>query len=220
MGNGGSVHVIGVDLSGPGNVADTAIAVFEAGERALKLRATETAVGDLRLFERVEVLAARGPVVAGLDAPLSYQPGGGDRPGDKALRRAIVSAGMHSGSVMTPTMTRMAYLTLRGVAVSRTLGATRRRALRIVEVHPGAAMALRGAPIADVRAFKRDAAARDRLLAWLDARGLHGVKRLEDAPDHLVAACACALAAWRWSVGDSAWLERAAPPAHPYDFSA
>ena len=213
------MYVIGVDLSGPGNVADTAVAVFEAGARGLKLRATETGVGDLRLFELVGALAARGPVVAGLDAPLSYQPGGGDRPGDKSLRRAIVAAGMHSGSVMTPTMTRMAYLTLRGVAVSRTLGAMGRRAPRIVEVHPGAAMALRGAPIADVRAFKRDEGARARLLAWLDARGLRGAKALKRSPDHLVAACACALAAWRWSEGDAAWLEPAAPRAHPYDFA-
>ena len=213
------MHVIGVDLSGPSNVADTAVAVFEVAGRGLKLRATETGVGDLRLLELVGALAARGSVVAGLDAPLSYQPGGGDRPGDRALRRAAVAAGMHPGSVMTPTMTRMAYLTLRGVAVSRALGAMDRRAPRIVEVHPGAALALRGAPIADVRAFKRDGAARARLLAWLDARGLRGAKARRDAPDHLVAACACALAAWRWSEGDAAWLEPAAPPAHPFDFA-
>ena len=211
------MRVIGLDLSGPGNTADTAAVVGEASPEGLRLTGHAVGVADDAILAWV---AAAGPgVVVGLDAPLSYQPGGGDRPGDRALRRAVVAAGMASGSVMTPTMTRMAYLTLRGVSLSRALGTLAERP-RVAEVHPGAALALRGAPIADVRALKQDAAARARLLAWLEAAGVRGAAALPADSDHLVAACACALAAWKWASGEPAWLQRAEPPAHPHDYVA
>ncbi len=120
---------------------------------------------------------------------------------------------------MTPTMTRMAYLTLRGVCVARLLEGVRPSPPRIVEVHPGAALVLRDAPVDDVREMKRSPAARERLLAWLEGRGLRGASRGREATDHVVAACAAALAAWDWVSDRSAWLRRARPPLHPYDFA-
>ncbi|MFP3489293.1 DUF429 domain-containing protein, partial [Staphylococcus sp. SIMBA_130] len=91
---------------------------------------------DEKIYEQFR---GKKDVTIGIDAPLSYQPGGGDRPSDRALRQRIVKAGMRSGSIMTPTMTRMVYLKLRGISLSRGLEAN----AHIVEVHPGAAIGLR-----------------------------------------------------------------------------
>jgi predicted nuclease with RNAse H fold len=113
-------------------------------------------------------------------------------------------------------MTRMAYLTLRGISVARALG-TIDADLSIVEVHPGAAMAARGAPVEDVRALKGDADARARLLDWLGTQGLDDLDALTLPTDHDVAAAAAALAAWRWRLGEATFCHRADPPLHPFD---
>jgi predicted nuclease with RNAse H fold len=131
--------VAGVDLAGPCNASQTAIAWFTGDQGQLSCAKTVAGADDQLLFEILSGLAARDELVVGLDAPLSYNPGGGDRPGDSQLRRRLVLAGLRSGSVMTPTMTRMAYLTLRGISVARALETIRPRAPRIVEVHPGPA---------------------------------------------------------------------------------
>lgn len=167
---------------------------------------------DARILEQVP----EGAVV-GLDAPLSYSATGGSRESDQALRRRAVGLGLPAGTVMAPSAPRMAYLTLRGVAVSRMLGLERPDA-RVVEVHPTVAMALRAAPVAVLRAMKKDLAARQTLLDWLQLQGLTGVQDLVDASDHSVAACAAALAAWQWSQGKPAWIYPAQPPLHPFDF--
>src|SRR5688572_13918280 len=104
--------VVGVDLAGPSNVAETArVWLLPAGGR-LVLAGSRTHATHAALLRTVEDLAAGGPVIVGLDAPLSYNPGGGDRPPDQALRERLVALGLPSGTVMSPTMTRMAYLTL------------------------------------------------------------------------------------------------------------
>jgi hypothetical protein len=120
---------------------------------------------------------------------------------------------------MCPTMTGMAYLTLRGIAVARSVATICEPPPRIVEIHPGGTLALRGAPIDLVKTFKRRPASRRRLLGWLDENGLRGASRLAGASDHQVAACAAALAAWHWSRGRPAWIAPADPPLHPYDFA-
>src|SRR5438046_2816458 len=106
------MHVLGVDLSGPANVADTEVACFAPSASALRFVQERCDGSDGALYELVARLAAQGPVVIGVDAPLSYQPGGGDRCRDTALRRLIVRQGMRPGSVMPPTAPRMVYLTL------------------------------------------------------------------------------------------------------------
>ena len=128
---------------------------------------------------------------------------------------------MRPGTVIPPTAPRMVYLTLRGISIVRLLVGFCTKEPRIVEVHPTAAMALRGAPVDDVMNFKGEGAGtvRRSLLAWLEERGLRGVSSLPDSSDHLVAACAAALAAWEWSVGESGWRAPAEPPFHPYDFA-
>lgn len=210
--------IVGIDASGPTNHDDTCACVLAVADgRATYLRHV-SGLSDAAAIALVAGLD--GPVVIGLDAPLSYSDGGGDRPGDKRLRDAITARGMLPGSVMTPTMTRMAYLTLRGMGLARGLTLGCGPAVRIVEVHPGAALVLRGAPVGDVRAVKSDAAARERLVAWLRDAGLEGLPDDVADTDHALMSAAAALAAWSWSEGRTAWICAAVPPLHPYDFVA
>ena len=164
--------IVGIDLSGPANAADTALVWFAQRQGRLDYLGSAIGASDADIVRIVTNL--EHPVV-GLDAPLSYNDGGGDRPGDADLRRVIVATGMRSGSVMTPTLTRMAYLTLRGMAVARALEAESVSRRSLVEVHPGAAFALRGAPLEAVLDYKRVASSRNRLLRWLSPAGVHGV---------------------------------------------
>lgn len=210
--------IIGIDLSGPSNTADTVCVVFEERGQALCLVDVVAGATDSDIATLVAGLDKAETCHVGLDAPLSYNPGGGDRPSDRALRRAVVQAGLHPGSVMTPTLTRMSYLTLRGMGVARLVDSTGGSKVRVVEVHPGAVMAFGGASLDAVRAFKFDRAARQVLLEWLESAGLQGVRRDDNPSDHYVAACACALAAWKWSQDLAAWVWPACPPHHPYDF--
>jgi predicted nuclease with RNAse H fold len=182
------MYIVGIDLSGPTNTQDTAYACFTADNGRLRLDNICQGATDAYIYEQTAALAARGSLVVGLDAPLSYNPGGGDRPSDKALRRAIVAAGLRASSIMTPTMTRMAYLTLRGITVARLLQSLAPQP-QIVEVHPGAALALHGAPVTAVRIFKQDAAAQGQLLCWLEAQGMNGVASIHTFSDHSIAAC-------------------------------
>jgi len=155
-----------------------------------------------------------------LDAPLSYGLDGKSRPADSDLRARVQKLGLPPGSVMAPTAPRMAYLTLRGVSVARALGFLGSpHDLSIVEVHPGAALALGGAPVESIRTFREDLAARDDLLRWLAAQGLEGIGWEVVTTDHSVAACAAAWAAWLWRRGESNWIVPADPPHHPFDFA-
>ena len=212
--------VVGIDLAGPRNTPDTALTCFSGDQRSLNYATHVLGATDQALFDLVRGLGEAGDVVVGLDAPLSYNPGGGDRPGDSTLRERIVRAGLGFGWVMAPTMARMVYLTLRGVCVARALAAIQPRPPRVVEVHPTASLALRGAPIEAVRRLKANRDARGHLLEWLAEHGLHGIARPSaDASDEVVAACACAFAAWKWACDETVWCERAAPPLHPYDLA-
>jgi len=211
------MYVLGVDLAGPANRAETAVALFQSRPPGLQLLHARTGAGDADIL----ALAANAgtPLIVGLDAPLSYQPGGGDRPADRRLRQVAQAAGMSTGSVMPPTLTRMVYLTVRGISVARMLS-TLDPPPRIVEVHPGAAMVLRGAPLAVVRALKAETTARCTLRDWLAEQQLHGLEELAAPSDHLIAALAAALASWRWVEGAAVWHEPAQPPHHPFDYAA
>jgi predicted nuclease with RNAse H fold len=211
-------NIIGLDLSGPVNIADTSLAVFTPqGEKLCFVQAIHGARDDT-IFDLVSNVGKQSAVVVGIDAPLSYNPGGGDRPSDRELRHRVLEKGRVG--VMPPTLIRMVYLTLRGIALTRALETLKPHIeLAVVEVHPGACMLLRDALAADVAAFKRDEAARLRLLEWLEGMGLSDLPRPEHITDHFVAASAAALAAWKWSIGGAVWCYPAQPPEHPYDFA-
>jgi predicted nuclease with RNAse H fold len=212
------ISYVGIDLSGPVNIADTSVVSFAEENQRLVLDKHLSFASDDQIITLISDLSNSGMVVAGIDAPLSYNPGGGDRPGDKKLREVIVRMGMRPGSIMPPTLTRMVYLTLRGVTIASQLRHIDARNIRIAEVHPGAAMALRGASLQDVVEFKRSVSARKRLFSWLVKEGLYGADEISEETDHTLAACAAALAAWKWHAGKAAWMEPAAPPHHPFDY--
>lgn len=175
---------------------------------------------DASLLALVKKLSIEQPVVVGMDAPLSYQPGGGQRASDKELRKRIVRGGMHHGSVMAPTAPRMVYLTLRGMALARVLSAVRSGyPVRVVEVHPGAAMCFREAPIDAIRAFAQEDSAQKRLLEWMAGQSVSGIKPPSPCTSHFVSACAAALAAFDWAMERPKWLIPAQLPWHPYDFA-
>lgn len=211
--------VIGVDLSGPTNYQETAVAWFENEDNALHYLNSLVGADDRAIFDLVSEIWRTNETVVGLDAPLSYNIGGGDRDRDAQLRRLIVAAGLASGSVMTPTMTKMSYLTLRGISVARSLEFLKPKPPRIVEVHPGASLALRGASVKDIRRLKEDSSARLNILRFLEGQGLVGVVNVGITSHHLISACAAALSTWAWSSGNTVWIAQAEPPYHPYDFA-
>jgi len=211
------MKIVGIDLSGPRNFADTCLVSFEEHNEEIHLIDVRDGADDDQILEAISGLGQKERIIIGIDAPLSYNPIGGDRPSDSELRRLIHANGGGAG-IMPPTMIRMVYLTLRGLQMTRLLESLKYD-LSIVETHPGACMILRGAEANDVRKFKADASVRKHLLDWLETKGLKGISSAETISDHYVAACAAALGAWQWSFGKSIWCFAANPPHHPYDFA-
>lgn len=212
------MKIIGIDLSGPRNFADTCLVSFEERGDEIYLVGIREGADDDQILEAVSSLGSKERIVIGIDAPLSYNPTGGDRQSDSELRRLIHEHGGGTG-IMPPTMIRMVYLTLRGLHLTHLLESLKYHDLRIVETHPGACMILRDADVNDVRKFKTDASARTRLLDWLETKDLKGISSAETVSDHYVAACAAALGAWQWGLGKSIWCFTSSPPHHPYDFA-
>jgi predicted nuclease with RNAse H fold len=215
--------IVGIDLAGPTNVRDTALVGCRLEGTALRYAWHATDVDDAAVLAMLDERLVDSDVelTIGLDAPLSYNQGGGMRDSDRALAAILREHGLPN-SVMAPTLTRMSYLTLRGVALTRAImlwAAERERAPAIVEVHPGGAMALRGAPIDDLRRIKQSADSRQRVLDWLTAGHLVDVPSQLAETDHLIAACGCALAASGWIRGEPVWCTSTDPPLHPFDFA-
>jgi predicted nuclease with RNAse H fold len=214
-----SMQVVGIDLSGPRNFADTCLVSFEERGEEIHLIDVREGAADDQILEAISSLGQTEPITIGVDAPLSYNPVGGDRPSDSELRRFVQAQGGRVG-IMPPTMIRMVYLTLRGLHLTRLLESLEPQYdLGIVEVHPGACMILRGADPDDIRKFKTESSARGRLLDWLETKRLKGISRADIVTDHYVAACAAALGAWQWGLGKPIWCFPAELPHHPYDFA-
>ena len=211
-------NILGIDLSGPSNIKESTLVSFEARNNSLQMATAIEGVTDLSIYGAIAENSANVKVIVGIDAPLSYNPGGGDRKSDKDLRKHIIAKGMPSGSVMPPTLNRMAYLTLRGISVSRFLESHPNKKINIVEVHPSGSMALRGAPVKSIKEMKSSTKAKQTLLQWLENQGLNGIDLSGSVSDHYVAACAAALAAWKWHLGESVWVFKSEMPFHPYDF--
>jgi len=211
-------NIFGIDLSGPSNTKESTLVSFEARNNSLQMITAIEGVTDLSIYDAIAENSDNVKVIVGIDAPLSYNPGGGDRKSDKDLRKHIIAKGMHSGSVMPPTLIRMAYLTLRGISVSRFLESHPNKKINIVEVHPSGSMALRGAPVKSIKEMKSSTKAKQTLLQWLENHGLNGIDLSGSVSDHDVAACAAALAAWKWHQGESVWIFKSEMPFHPYDF--
>lgn len=206
---------VGVDLAGPKRADRTALVAWRNG------RVVEASMGwdDVRIVEYVDSLPRDVAVAIGLDAPLSYPPEGGDRAADRALRKQLVAAGLHPGTLLAPLAPRMVYLTLRGISLTRDLEKLARTEARIVEVHPAGVLALNGAPVDAVRDLKTRPSARRQLIRWLSGQGLAVLTDAVPDRDHIIAAAAAALAAARWASGDAIWVWKADPPSTLYDFA-
>lgn len=213
--------VLGIDLSGPSNHADTAMVWAEVKPRQhLSFGGSLVNASDRALLDRIESLAQQADCVIGIDAPLSYNDGGGFRPADAELQRRIKAIGMKSSSIMPPTLTNMSYLTLRGMGLSRAISLLQcAHSLRQFETHPGAVFGLHGAPLSAVLDYKKNVASRTELLAWLTSQNLHGLPPELASSSHAIAACGALYAAWKWAVGRTQWCYPAHPPQHPFDFA-
>lgn len=217
------MKIIGIDLSGPSNHKDTVLVVFEVEGKQLKLMKYRSHMSDEDILKEISAQSETDEVVIGMDAPLSYEDGGGDRESDRSLRRFIVEIGMKPGSIMAPTYNRMVYLTLRGTKLSREIeNQVSRHPISIVEVHPGAVIGSRlsAAEKNHVLTYKQSTEVRKLLLGWFERQQLIGIPETAAEQSHVIDACAAALGAWHW--GDSAytpkWMYAAKPPLHPYDF--
>ncbi|WP_462413599.1 DUF429 domain-containing protein [Neobacillus sp. Marseille-QA0830] len=217
------MRVMGIDLAGPRNQRDTFLTVFEKQDDNLHLIKILNDVSDLDILNEISCQSRLDELVIGIDAPLSYQDGGGDRLADKQLRQYIVSLGMKPGSIMPPTLNRMAYLTLRGIRLSREIGTIQtENPVSIVEVHPGSVIGSR--LIQDemeyVLNYKQDLSARKYLRNWFETQKLTGLPATIEEETHSIDACAAALGAWHWKDPAFApkWISRAIPPLHPYDY--
>lgn len=215
-----TVVAAGIDLSGPSNPRKTCVVVLRCRKNTAEFVRSLPVAGDSEIYALVAELSRDTPLVVGLDAPLSYEPGGGLRARDRSLRERIVARGMRHGSVMPPTFNRMAYLTLRGLGVARLVSTLDVARVQIIEVHPGAAFCLRGAPLESVLAFKKQKQPEHRevLLEWLSTQGIKSLPYSEQS-SHFVAASGAALAAWAWSRKQSVWLAPPEPPFHPFPFA-
>lgn len=168
-----AVNIVGIDLSAPSNLRGTCVVVLRCHKDLAVFAQSLPVAGDAAILDLVSGLSGEGQVVVGLDAPLSYQPGGGLRLRDRSLRDRIVEHGMRHGSVMPPTFNRMAYLTLRGLGLARLLSTLNQEQVRVIEVHPGATFCLRGAPLASVLAFKKRLSIAHRFWSGSARRALH-----------------------------------------------
>ncbi|MEH7013899.1 DUF429 domain-containing protein [Neobacillus niacini] len=217
------MRIIGIDLSGPSNHKDTVLAVFEKQGSELKFIKIMSNISDLKILEEIQIQSQLDEVVIGMDAPLSYEDGGGDRHGDKQLRQFIISLGMKSGSIMPPTFNRMVYLTLRGIKLSREIGnLTTCNPISIVEVHPGAVIGSRlsKGDLDYVLKYKQDLSARSFIRHWLCEQQLTQLPNSIEEESHTIDACAAALGAWHWAdpLFKPKWLLPANLPLHPYDY--
>ncbi|EDL65794.1 hypothetical protein BSG1_16100 [Bacillus sp. SG-1] len=220
---GEKMIVIGIDLSGPTNTKDTVVSIFEKVDGALKLRQLISGATDEVILSRIQKEAENHTVFIGIDSPLSYQGGGGDRQADKSLRAYITELGMKSSSIMAPTMNRMAYLTLRGISLTRAIGSmTTRKPVKIVEVHPGAVMGSRLPKelLPHLLSYKKEADSRLHIFQFLQSTDLNALPEEVKETTHAIDSCAAALGAWNW--GDPYlepnWCWKAEPPLHPYDY--
>ena len=192
-------------------------------ENVLIFEKALTNASDEMLLEAVITEASLDEVVIGIDAPLSYQDGGGDRPQDKSIRSVLKEYGLSGSSIMPPTLTKMVYLTLRGVVLTRTIMSMNLAdKIKIVEVHPGAAIGTRidKERFVHAREYKKELNSRKEIFEWFNEIGIKGIPTEFSETTHQIDACAAALAAWYWvdPTKKPVWHWEKITPNHPFEF--
>lgn len=217
------MKVIGIDLSGPANHKDTAIIIFNRSEDgALYFDTLIEDASDRTILSTIETAAKEGRVIVGIDAPLSYQDGGGYRPQDKLLSEFMKQNGLSSHSVMAPTLTKMAYLTLRGIALSRSIISMNNANIHLVEVHPGAVIGTRLDSTLRHHAlnYKKQKVSLEYIFHWFKTQGMHQLSPSIMHSTHTLDACAAALGAWCWYDNqlEAKWVYNQTSTAHPFEY--
>ena len=190
-----SALYVGIDLAGPANFADTCMAIEWQGQFNIHCGCSDTDI--------LEILApylGKTPVFIALDAPLTYQEGGGYRDVDRALRHHLNQQGFAKIGVMAPTMTKMVYLTLRGLRLKERFSAIPQTTF--FETHPGAALVLSGANYDTVCNIKASPQALATITDFLKQylAFAHPITQ-----DHQAMAIAAMLSAKRAALGESLW---------------
>lgn len=215
------MKVIGIDLSGPANHKDTAMVIFQLKDRELVFEKLIVNASDQMLLTNIKDAASKDKIVIGMDAPLSYQDGGGDRPQDKGMRNFMKEHGLSGSSIMAPTMTKMVYLTLRGISLShRIMAIEQKKNISLVEVHPGGAIGTRleEEMLHHARTYKKDNDSGKAIYDWFPSVGLLKLPEEVCQTSHTIDACGAALAAWHWGDPNKKpmWLWDQITPEHPY----
>lgn len=180
-------RVLGIDLSGPANHADTCMAWRDQqGRIHLECGCSDQAIVNW-------VVAQPQPILVLIDAPLSYQDGGGYRPCDGQLRAWLNQAGFHRIGVMAPTMNKMVYLTLRGVSLAYQL---RLKGAQVMETHPGASLVLSGVDAQSVYNLKKEPQAKELILDRWQQQGQYFT--IHPTSDHQIMAIQALLTGERW----------------------
>jgi predicted nuclease with RNAse H fold len=147
---------IGIDLSGPANAKETAMSIWQDGKLTI-----QSDCDDEFILKTIEAFIPDRTVFVALDAPLSYQMHGGFRDVDRALRAHLNQHGFTKIGVMAPTMTKMAYLTLRGIRLWSLLKDLNH--VSVFETHPGAALVVSGLDYDLVTQVKTSQTARNQI---------------------------------------------------------
>ncbi|RSK26829.1 DUF429 domain-containing protein [Bacillus sp. HMF5848] len=211
------MYYVGIDLSGPANKKDTSLAVFCEIHKKVVYKCLYKNVSDCDIFEIIGGLVKQGKVNIAIDAPLSYQDGGGDRAQDKELRKVIKDLGMKSGSIMPPTLTKMVYITLRGMYLASLLKNEYNKQIEIVEVHPGAVLAFRLTPSTrHLLAYKQCDNYYEEILQHIFFLHESGLETKHIESNHDLDACLAAFACYEYKERRHKWIYPAQPPFHRY----
>lgn len=189
---------IGIDLSGPSNAQDTSLCLLS--DSAITLY---NDCNDQKIIEILQQLPNDQAVLIAADAPLTYQDGGGFRDIDRALRQHLNQQGFKKIGVMAPTMTRMAYLTLRGLRLKEVCREFVQ--VQLFETHPGAALVCSGMDYELVQKIKTEPQAVHSIYEQL-ARRLPDAMRLPNIrSDHDLMAFSAMLSAYNLSRNLGNW---------------
>lgn len=183
---------LGIDLSGPSNAQYTSLCLFSDSTITLYNNCN-----DQKITEILQQLPSDQAVFIAVDAPLSYQDGGGFRDIDRALRQHLNQQGFKKIGVMAPTMTRMAYLTLRGLRLKEVCREFVQ--VQLFETHPGAALVCSGINYELVQKIKNEPQAIQRITKQLAARLPKNITLPKMASDHDLMALSAMLSAYNLS---------------------
>lgn len=187
--------IAGIDLAGPKNHKDTAMAIIDNKTITIKSNLSDLDIYDLIIKCKISDL--------GIDAPLSYSETGGYRKSDSELRSFLNSRGFKKIGVMAPTFSRMIYLTSRGIRLTRLLLHLDKTPC-IYEAHPGAFFVLDDYPYDIISTVKTDFNSIVNITNLIKAKGYKF--EVEPLTDHELMSVGVALAVEAQTLKKSHWI--------------